>query len=145
MMNALDIFMLAPNAENFKKIRNNAWMMTRVFDKDEELAKRYFKFEEWFKICQDLSGLTKEEKATFRNLLKSSVSTFAEAIKYYHTLDYENRIAWQKDFIEHAKTVKDCQYLLYTIGSGHRKEIVEKMQKVAVSDEDKKIAFSYKP
>ena len=142
-MNALDLFLIAPNSENFKKIQSNAWMLTRVFQRDEKLAMDYFKFEEWFKICKDLSGLTDEEKATFRDLLKSSVSTFGEAIKYYHTLGYENRIAWQKDFINHAKTVKDCQYLLYTIGGGHRKEIVEKMQKIAVTDEEKKIAYSY--
>jgi len=144
-MNALDLFLTAPNAENLKKIQNNSWMLTRVFQKDEPLARQFFKFEEWFQICKDLSGLTEEEKATFKELLKSSVSTFAEAIKYYHTLGYDDRIAWQKDFIGHAKTVKDCQYLLYSMHKGHRKEIVEKMQKVAVSDEDKKIAFSYKP
>jgi len=143
-MNALDMFMLAPSAENLKKIQNNSWMLTRVFQKDEALAKQFFKFEEWFQICKDLSGLTEEEKTTFKDLLKSSVSTFDEAIKYYHTLSYEDRIAWQKDFIGHAKTVKDCQYLLYSMHKGHRKEIVEKMQKVAVSDDDKKIAFGYK-
>lgn len=145
VMNALDLFLTAPNAENLKKIQNNSWMLTRVFQKDEPLARQFFKFEEWFQICKDLSGLTEEEKTTFKDLLKSSVSTFDEAIKYYHTLGYEDRIAWQKDFIGHAKTVKDCQYLLYSMHKGHRKEIVEKMQKVAVSDEDKKIAFSYKP
>ena len=63
-MNALDMFMLAPNAENLKKIKNNCWMLTRVFQKDEALAKQFFKFEEWFQICKDLSGLTDEEKAT---------------------------------------------------------------------------------
>ena len=142
-MNALDIFMIAPNAENLKKIQNNGWMLTRVFQKDESLAKQFFKFEEWFQICKDLSDLTDEEKAKFKDLLKSSVSTFAEAIKYYHTLGYEDRIAWQNDFIDHAKTVKDCQYLLYSMDKRHRKKIVEKMQKVAVTDEDKKIAFGY--
>lgn len=144
-MNALDLFLVAPNAENFKRINDNAWMMTRVFEKDEELAKKYFKFEEWFKICKNSSGLSEEEKSAFKDFLKSSVSSFAEAIKYYHTLGYEDRIAWQKEFIDHAKTVKDCQYLLYTISKSHRKEIVEKMQKVATSDEDKRIAFSYRP
>ena len=143
-MNALDLFLVAPNAENFKGIQNNAWMMTRVFERDEELAKKYFKFEEWFKICRDLGGLSEEEKVTFKNLLKSSVSSFAEAIKYYYSLGYDERIAWQNEFINHAKTVKDCQYLLYTLNKSHRKEIVEKMHKVAISDEDKKIAFSYR-
>lgn len=142
-MNALDLFLIAPNSENFKKIQSNAWMLTRVFQRDEKLAMDYFKFEEWFQICKDLSGLTEEEKTTFKDLLKSSVSTFDEAIKYYHTLSYEDRIAWQKDFIGHAKTVKDCQYLLYSMDKGHRREIVEKMQKVAMTDEDKKIASNY--
>lgn len=143
-MNSLDLFLIAPNPENFKKIQNNAWMMTRVFQKDEELAKKFFKFEEWFKICKDLSGLEEDEKATLKGLLKSSVSTFADAIKYYYSLGYNDRIAWQNEFFSYAKTVKDCQYLLYTLDKGHREEIVEKMQELAISNEDKKIAFSYK-
>lgn len=142
-MNTLDLFLIAPNAENFKKIQGNAWMLTRVFQKDEELAKKWFKFEEWFQIIKDLSGLTEDEKARSKNLLKSSVSSFADAIKYYHTLNYEDRMAWQNEFINRAKTIKDCQYLLYTLNNGHRKEIVEKMQKIAVTDEEKKIAYSY--
>ena len=143
-MNALDLFLIAPNAENFKKIQDNAWMMTRVFQKDEELAKKYFKFEEWFKICKDLSGLDEDEKSALKDILKSSVSSFDEAIKYYHTLGYDDRIAWQNEFLSHAQSVKDCQYLLYTMDKGYRKEIVEKMQKLAVSDEDKRVASSYK-
>ena len=142
-MNTLDLFLIAPNAENFKKIQGNAWMLTRVFQKDEELAKKWFKFEEWFQICKDPSGLTEDEKAKSKDLLKSSVSSFVEAIKYYHTLGYGDRTAWQKEFIDYAKTVKDCQYLLYSLHNGHRKEIVEKMQKVAKTDEEKKIAYSY--
>ena len=142
-MNALELFLTAPNAENFKNIRNNAWMMTRVFQRDEGLAKEWFKFEEWFQICKNSSGLTEDEKVKSKDLLKSSVSSFADAIKYYHTLNYEDRIAWQKEFIDHAKTVKDCQYLLYSLHKGHRKEIVEKMQKIAITDEEKKIAYSY--
>ena len=142
-MNALDLFLTAPNQETFKAIQGNAWMLTRVFQKDEELAKKWFKFEEWLQICKDPSGLTEDEKAKSKDLLKSSVSSFVEAIKYYHTLGYGDRTAWQKEFIDYAKTVKDCQYLLYSLHNEHRKEIVEKMQKIAVTDEEKKIAYSY--
>ena len=143
-MNALDLFLTAPNAEHLKSIQNNAWMLTRVFQKDAKVAKEHFKFEEWLKISKEGTIISKEEKAELEKLLKSSVSTFGDAIKYYYTLGYDNRMAWQKDFIGYAKTVKDLQRVLNLVDKKYRKEIVEKMQKIAVTDEDKQIAFFYK-
>ena len=142
-MNALDLFLTAPNAENFKKIQDNPWMLSRVFVKDEEHARMFFKFEEWLKISKDMGGSLGEKDSTLKDLLKSSVSTFSDAMKYYHTLGYDDRIAWQKDFIGYAKTVSDLQKVLHLVGNEYRKEIVEKMRRIAVIDKDKRIAFSY--
>lgn len=139
----LNLFLDAPTAENFKNIKDNPWMLTRAFQKNEELAKKYFKFEEWLKVHDRLVDLTEDEKSKVKDLLKSSVSSFPEAIKYYHTLNYEDRTAWQKDFISRATTVKDCQYAMSLVNKEHREEIVKKMRRIAITDEDKKIAYSY--
>lgn len=69
---------------------------------------------------------------------------FSEAIKHFYSLNYDERMAWQKEFINCAKTVKDLQFVLSLVDKSFRKEIVEKMRKVAVTDEEKKIAFLYK-
>ena len=142
-MNALDLFLTAPNQETFKAIQGNAWILTRVFQKNEELAKNWFKFGEWFKICQDLNSFDDDEKTKIRAFLKSSVSSFDEAIKYYYSLGYDDRMAWQQDFINHAKTVENLRFVLHQVNQKYRKEIIEKMRNVAASDEEKKIAYSY--
>lgn len=142
-MNALDLFLTAPNQEPFKAIQGNAWMLTRVFQKNEELAKNWFKFGEWFKIYQDLNSFDDDEKTKIRAFLKSSVSSFDEAIKYYYSLGYDDRMAWQQDFINHAKTVENLRFVLHQVNQKYRKEIIEKMRNVAASDEEKKIAYSY--
>ena len=118
-------------------------MLSRVFVKDEEHAKMYFKFEEWFKISKDMRGSIGEKESTLKELLKSSVSTFDDALKYYYSLGYDERMAWQKDFIGYAKTVNNLQKVLNLVDKKYRKDIVEKMQEIAVTDEEKRIAFSY--
>ena len=149
-MNALDLFLVAPNQETFKAIQGNAWMLTRVFQKDKEHAKKYFKFEEWLKICQDLNGFNDEEKKELKDLLKSSVLSFDDAKKYHFSLPYSERVDWRDEFIKHANCVKDLRFVLDHIDKPNQKEyeiyrtkIVTKMREVAITDEDKKIAFGY--
>ena len=142
MYNVVENFLANPCRETFGKIRNNPYLLKRTFELDYELAKEFFVFKDWL-ILLSFVGITAEEQSTFKNHLKECISSFSDAIKYYHQLNYEERLAYQSEFIEQAKTVKDCQYLLYSLNKDHRKEIVEKMQQVAVTDEDKRIAFSY--
>jgi hypothetical protein len=70
--------------------------------------------------------------------------TFSEAIKYYFSLGYDDRMAWQKEFFNHANTVKNLQFVLEHVNRGYRTEIVQKMQEVALTEEEKKIANFYK-
>lgn len=72
------------------------------------------------------------------------MKTFSEAIRYYYSLKYDERIAWEKQLIDHAKNVKDLQSVMNLLNGKHRKEIIEKMREIAVTDEEKKIAFWYK-
>jgi hypothetical protein len=51
---------------------------------------------------------------------------------------------WQKNYIGFAASVKDLQYVLNQVPSSYRREIVEKMRAVAKTDEEKKIALSYR-
>ena len=143
MHNVIEDFLANPCAETFKPIKSNSYLLAKIFRLDEELAKEFFGFAEWFLIKKKTTNLDIKEKVVVQDGLKSAISCFADAIKYYHTLNYDERKNWQNEFISHAQTVKDCQYLLYTLNKSHRKEVVEKMHTLAITDEDKKIAFSY--
>ena len=70
--------------------------------------------------------------------------TFQEATKHYFSLGYDDRMAWQKEYIDYANTVKDLQFVMNHISKDYRKEIVERMREIAVTDEEKKIAYFYK-
>jgi hypothetical protein len=70
--------------------------------------------------------------------------TFTEATKHYFSMKYEERVAWQKEFINQAKTVKDLQFVMNQVSREYRKEIVEKMREVAVTEKEKKIAYFYR-
>lgn len=149
-MNPLDLFRGAPNQETFKGIKNNPWMLSRVFQGDKKLATQYFTFKEWLKICKDPSSLEENEIIEVKNLLKSSISSFDDAKKYHFYLPYDDRVSWRDEFIDYAKSVKDLQFVLQHIDKpnkeefeAYRKKIITKMREVAITDEDKKIAFSY--
>jgi len=149
-MNPLDLFRDAPNPETFKGIKENPWMLSRVFQGDEELAKKFFSFDEWLKICQGPNSLKKNEITKAEDMLKSSISSFDNAKKYHFHLRYDGRISWRDEFIKCAKNVKDLQFILENIDEtnqqkdeAYRKKIVTKMQEIAITQEDKQIAFSF--
>ena len=75
---------------------------------------------------------------------KGVFMTFSEAIKHYFSLGYDERMAWQKEFINQAKTVKDLQFVLGHVDRKHRTEIVQKMREVAATDEEKRIVSFYR-
>ena len=150
-MNPLNLFRNAPNPETFKGIQKNPWMLSRIFQGDKELAKKYFSFNEWLKICKNPSSLEENEIIEVEDLLKSSISSFDDAIKYHFYLPYDHRINWRNEFIDYAKSVKDLQFILNHIDKPnqreyeiYRKKIVSKMRQIAITKEEKKIAFSYK-
>ena len=150
-MNALDLFRSAPNPETFKGIKNNPWMLSRVFQGNGDLAEKYFSFNEWLEICKNPNSLEGNEIVEAKKLLKSSISSFDDAIKYHFYLPYDDRVNWRDEFIDYAKSVKDLRFVLEHIDKTnqqeyemYRKKIVTKMQEIAITQEDKKIAFSYK-
>ena len=73
-----------------------------------------------------------------------NIKNFTDAIKHYYSLGYEDRILFSPSLIELASTVKDLIYVLNLVGNKYRTQIVKKMQEIAISDEEKRIAYSYK-
>ena len=70
--------------------------------------------------------------------------TFSEAVKYYYSLRHDERVAWQEEFINHANTVKDLQFVLGHVHKKYRKSIVTKMRQVAKNADERKIASFYR-
>ena len=143
MYNVLENFWANPCADTFEKIRYNSCLLTKVFREEKDIAKAFFGFAEWFLIKKETANLDAKEKIIVQENLKSTISCFDDAIKYYYSLGYNDRIAWQKDFISYATTMKSLQSALSLVGKEYRKEIVEKMREIAITDKEKQIAFSY--
>ncbi len=141
--NVLDLFIDVPNAENFKRIQQSAWLLERVFQRDKEIAKKFFGFEDWFKVAKDANDLDSEESRLLKFYFESSISCFCDAVKYFHFLGYDERILWVPKFIDHANSVADLKYILNHVDKKYRSTIVSKMREIAKTDEEKKIAFSY--
>ena len=62
----------------------------------------------------------------------------------------DGRVSWRDEFINCAKSVKDLQFILENIDEtnqqkdeAYRKKIITKMQEIAITQEDKQIAFSF--
>ena len=142
MYNVLENFLANPCADTFEQIRHNSYLLVSVFRADENLAKKFFGFAEWFLVLKE-QKLSEVENVVAKAYLKSSVSSFAEATKYFYSLGYDDRMAWSEELIRHAKTIKELQSLLGIVKREYRQKIVEKMREIATSDEEKRIAFSY--
>jgi hypothetical protein len=119
MNKSVQEFLEFPNSVNFLKIRKNSSLLKEVLIEDEECAKRFFLFDDWLLLFKEGVNLSSEMKALVKENLKGSVIDFADATKYYYSLGYDDRISY-------------------------RREIVEKMRAVAKTDEEKKIALSYR-
>lgn len=68
MYNVLRNFLANPWPETFKPIRNNVYLLTRVFREDEDLAKEYFGLAEWSLI--ETADLDRRELEIVKNILK---------------------------------------------------------------------------
>lgn len=144
MNKSVQEFLEFPNSVNFLKIRKNSSLLKEVLIEDEECAKKFFLFDDWLLLFKEGVNLSSEMKALIKENLKGSVIDFADATKYYYSLGYDDRMLWQKNYIGFATSVKDLQYVLNQVPSSYRREIVEKMRAVAKTDEEKKIALSYR-
>ena len=73
-----------------------------------------------------------------------AIESFNDGLKYHYILGYDDRKAHEPELIKLASTVRELSSTLQLIGNKYRKEIVEKMREVAVTDEDKEFIKFYK-
>lgn len=77
MYSVVKNFLANPWPETFKPIRNNVYLLTRVFREDEDLAKEYFGLAEWSLIEKEVTDLDIREK----EFVKNRISDCIEAAK----------------------------------------------------------------
>lgn len=132
-------FLENPNEETFSLIENNSSALNDVYQKAPDLADQFFQFKHWFLLYRERNN-SKEvlEK------MKEAEKTFDDAFKLNYSLGYEERKNHESRMIELANTVRECSSILHLLGNEYRKQIIEKMNQVAVTEEDKKFASFYK-
>ena len=132
-------FLENPSEETFSLIENNSSALNDVYNNAPHLADQFFQFKHWFLLYRERNN-SKEvlEK------MKEAEKTFDDAFKLHYSLGYEERKNHESRMIELANTVRECSSTLHLLGNEYRKEIIEKMNEVAVTEEDKKFASFYK-
>lgn len=138
------IFLENPNEKNLKIIGNQTFILGEIFDANPTLAKRFFTFDHWHLLYRSVFCIKDKLKAKeIQQHLLDNVKTFDHAVKYFYTLNYEERIAYQHKLVEYANSVKELTSALYILNGKYRTEIVKKMRQVAVTNEEISIANSY--
>lgn len=132
-------FLENPNEETFSLIEDNASALNDVYNKAPHLADKFFQFKHWFLLYRERNNSEDIHKKMF-----DSEQTFDDAFKLHYNLNYDERQEHIPRLIELASTVRNCSTALHLLGNQYRKEIIEKMNQVAVTEEDKKFASFYK-
>ena len=132
-------FLENPSEETFSLIEDNASALNDVYNKAPHLADQFFKFKHWFLLYRE-----RNNSENIHKKMLDSEKTFEDAFKLHYNLNYEERQKHIPKLIELASTVRDCSSALHLLGNSYRKEIIEKMNQVAVTEEDKKFASFYK-
>lgn len=125
--------------KQLKALENSATLLNEAFLANPEICYRFFHFQHWHLIYRDAN-----KSPEIRDAMRSCVNSFADGIKCYYSLFYDDRKAYAPKLIELANSVQDLVYLLELIDNSYRKEIVEKMRQVASTDAEKKKANSYR-
>ena len=131
-------FIEDPNEETFSLIEISSFALNEVFKHAPNLADQYFRFRHWYLLYR--------ERNNYPSILKKmgdAVESYNDGLKYHYILGYDDRKAHEPELIKLANTVRELSATLLLIGNKYRKEIVEKMRKVAVSEEDKEFASRY--
>ena len=132
-------FLENPNEETFSLIENNSSALNDVYQKAPHLADQFFQFKHWFLLYRE-----RNNSKDVLEKMKSTEKTFDDAFKLHYSLSYDERKKHEPRMIELASTVRECSSVLHLLGNQYRKEIIEKMNQVAVTKEDKKFASFYK-
>lgn len=131
-------FIENPNEESFSLIEASSFALNEVFKHAPNLADQFFKFRHWYLLYRERNNLPSILKK-----MGDSVESYNDGLKYHYILEYEDRKAHEAELIKLANSVKELSATLLLIGNKYRKEIVEKMRKVAISEEEKKDVSRY--
>ena len=139
-MEKLKNFIENPNEETFHLVEISSNALNEVLKHAPQLADRFFQFHHWYRIYRETNN-----SPLILNKMRDAVKTFDDSLKYHYILRYDDRMAHETELIKIANTVKELTSLLHLFGGNkHRKEIIEKMKKVAISDEEKETVSLYK-
>lgn len=131
-------FIEDPNEETFSLIEISSFALNEVFKRAPNLADQFFQFNHWYRIYREANS-----SPLILSRMQNSEKTFDDAFKLHYSLGYDERKKHEPRLIELANTVKELTSTLHLIGNKYRKEIVEKMREIAVTDEDKKTVSFY--
>lgn len=132
-------FIEDPNEETFSLIEISSFALNEVFKRAPNLADQFFQFNHWYRIYREANS-----SPLILSRMQNSEKTFDDAFKLHYSLGYDERKKHEPRLIELASTVKECSSTLHLLGNAYRKEIIEKMHEVAVTDEDKEFIKFYK-
>ena len=132
-------FLENPNEETFSLIAISPYALNEVFKHAPNLADQFFQFHHWYRLYRE-----RNSSKPILNKMRDAVKTFDDGLKYHYILGYDDRKAHEPELIKLASTVRELSSTLHLIGNKYRKEIIEKMREVAVTDEDIKFASFYK-
>lgn len=132
-------FLENPSEETFSLIENNSSALNDVYNKAPHLADKFFQFNHWFLLYRE-----RNNSKDILQKMRDSEQTFEDAFKLHYQLTYDERQEHIPRLIELASTVRNCSSALHLLGNRYRKEIIEKMNQVAITDEDKAFASFYK-
>lgn len=138
MENLTKNFLVNQNEETFSLIEECASALNDVFKFAPDLADKFFQFKHWHLLYRKWNN-----SQIFHNKMQNSVKTFDEGFDYYRSLDSKDMEAYCPELIKLANSVKDLKATHHLIGNKYRQEIVEKMRKVAVTEEDQKDVNRY--
>ena len=123
--------------KQLKALENNASLLNEAFYANKDLCYKFFTFQHWHLIYRDVNKSTE-----ILDAMRSNVGSFADGVKCYHALAYDDRKNYIQNLINLANSVQDLEFVLRLVGNSYRKQIVEKMKQVATTDEDrKKVSF----
>lgn len=125
-------FIEDPNEETFSLIEISSFALNEVFKHAPNLADQFFKFKHWHLLFRD-----RNSSQAVQNKMRDAIETFEDGFKYCYALNYNDRIAYEPELIKLASTVQELKCTHHALGNKYRKEIIEKMREVAVTEEEK--------
>lgn len=130
-------FLETPSEETFAKITKIGPSLFQVLTQNRELAKQYFKFDDWLALEKNcILTIDEEMKHFIKEQRNASISSFNEAYRYYLTLCHVAKRFYAPRLIAFAKTEDDLEKLTSTF-NGSLSAAIEKRRSEILSSSAK--------